>query len=361
MKLKNISKKLFVSAVATVAMIATSTVTASAEESAGDKIDVSIVRVANNSYKIEIPEIPDDDGVFFEQDIDASYHLSLAKPIGLDNSVAEKLSAEGLGCIESFVQSGLGCHSELIVYDPAQLTGKPLTLQMYGQSVQLDGASRVLQVSYVNTSGLDGEAYPANAVTTSDYLYVNGEPEKRDGLWSIPDHFYLSEELAGHLVNLISSYRAYATTREEVYNGVEQYFDGQSVVFDYEKYFKDYTEEQGVADITETFVITDTNEDGEATRTRRVFLTEDDIVVLSMSGNSCSVYSLPRSGKVLTEGNIDDWFDLPENREMLYNEHHLFRNDQEGIFFYSVIDKESRLIVNWDAFVAFRKAIEKQR
>lgn len=311
-----------------------------------------------SGYTLDISNIPIQTGVFYETELGKN-HLLLAKPIDLDERVEKKIASEGLNCIETFIQDDKSRRAELIIYDPAELEGKPLHLRIIGQNIQLDDDSRVLQVSYINTSDMYYGKYLTDIVKTTDYLFVNGEPEQKEELWSLPNRFFLSDELADHVVELISSYRAFATTRAEVYEGTEAYFDEKGLAFDFDQYFEDYAKEQNISEIVETFVMTDVDDNGEITRTRRVFLAKDKIFVLSTTGNVCSLYSLPRGGKVVTEGNIDEWFDLPEEREIIYPEHHLFYDNSQGTFLYSVIDKNSRLITNWDTFVALRRAIGK--
>ena len=357
-QLKNITMILVAAATAFSSVIPVMAVDGNAnisvEESASPKSPSVEISKTSTGYTLEISNIPTEDGVFFETELGKT-HFSLSKPFHLDEKVTEKMAKEGLNCIESLIQDEKSRRSELIVFDPTELKDGTLPLNMIGQSLQLDNDSRVLQVSYVNTSGLDGKAFPADAVNTTDYLYVNGESERNDEASFTQDHFFMSDELSRHVVELISSYRAFSITRDEVYDGMKEYFDERGLCFDYEKYFEDYAKEHGISDIAETLLVTDVGA-GEIARTRRVFLTQDKMYVLSTVGNTCSLYSLLRPGKVVTESNLD-WFDIPEEREILYPEHHLFYDNSQGTFLYSVLDKDSRLITNWDTFAALRKEL----
>ena len=361
-KIRNFSKSLF--AIMTACVFFTLNVIsvgASSEDIVGVPYTLPEVDLerGENSYTVTIKAMPPVGGVFFQGYLDPLYCFTLAKPENLNPQIADKIESEGLGCIVSYIQDAISYRSELIIYDPAQLAGQPLTLSIFAsQNVQLDGPARVLQVSYYGT--LDGANYPVNTVKTTDYLYVNGEPEVAENLSATMSHFNVTDELANHVVELISSYKGYAAMRDSVYEGARQYFDDNGVVFDFEKYFEDYAKEQNIDDVAETFVTTDIDDDGEVVKTRRAFLTKDEVFVLSMEGSNCSLYSLPRPGKVLAEDEGDlDWFDLPENRTVICPEHHLYYDNSQKAFLYSVADGGSRLIINWDTFVALRKALEK--
>ena len=347
MKLKNVSKQMFVVFATVVMTFSVLTTNVKAEEATKAEVPVSVTALAGGVYTIEIPSLPLAEGVFYESDLARANHLTLASPVELDERVANRLAVEGLACIETFIQNETSRRSELIIFDPAELAGEPLKLKVFEQHVQLDGPSRVLQVGYLNTSGLEGAAYLADDVSMSDYLYVSGEKERADGLWSIPDHFFMSDVLISHINGLISSYIAFDYLRDEVYTNTESFFDANGIIFDYESYFKD----------CETFIVTDQLEDG-TTRTRRAFLTDDKFVVLSMTGMSCVLYSLPQPGREVTANNFE-WFDVPKNRTILCPEQHLFCDENQGIYLYSVFDKDSRLITNWDDFVALRTVLGK--
>ena len=365
-QLKNLTTMMFATMVATATAFSSTVIPVMAidgntnvvaeENTFPSKPNVEIAKTTTG-YTLDVSNIPTEDGVFFETELGKT-HFSLSKPIHLDEKVAKKIAAEGLDYLESLVQDEKSRRSELIIFDPGELEDGVLSLLAVGQNVQLDNASRVLQVSYINNSGLNDKAFPADIVKTTDYLFVNGEAEKNDAASFTQDHFFMPDELSNHVVELISSYRAFATTRDEVYDDAKGYFDENGLAFDFEKYFEDWAEENGLDDITETFVVTDVDENGEIARTRRVFLTQDKMYILSTSGNTCSFYSLLRPGKVVTKSNLD-WFDIPEEREMLYPEHHLFYDNSQGTFLYSVLDKNSRLITNWDTFVALRRALGK--
>lgn len=362
MKLKNVSKRLFATIIAgTFFMLCV------AEANASNEIvgvpytlpDVELQKTAEGCYTVDIKAIPPASGLFYQEYLDSTYCFTLSKPENLNDDVAKKIADEGLCCIESYIQDSAHYRSELIIYDPTVIPdGQPLRLKIFGsKNVQLDDPSRVLQVSYYGD--IKDASYPVNTVKTTDYMYVNGEPEHLGDLSATMSYFYMSDELAAHVIELISSYKGYATMRGAVYDGVEQYFDENGVVFDFESYFKDLTEAQNIADIAETLVVTDVDDDGEVVRTRRAFLTKDKMLVLSMEGDNCSLYSLPRPGKVLAEDEGDlDWFDLPEKRKVICPEHHLYYDNIQKTFLYSVVDSNSRLIINWDTFVALKKALD---